>query len=190
MIRELILKEFKNPHVCGIDCKNEDIFLSIEQEIDKDYSVTQSENTNWNFVVSNCEELLSNHTKDLKIATWWIFAKYKLQSMDGLLYGLDTYISLVNTFMTNIFPLSKKSRANILYWLETNLSMQILKNEDDVKNIKNNKEINKLFKNLNEVIKKITDEDRSNFKKIILLSELKEEIIVLPESLKSEKKKN
>jgi len=182
------LREFKAPNICGIDCKNEDIFLLIEQELDKENSVTQNESTNWNFVISSCEELLSNRTKDLKIATWWLFAKYKLQSINGLLYGLNTYISLIEIFMVDIFPISRKSRTNILNWLEINLSNQILKNEDNLKSIKNNKEINSLFKHLDKVIKNMTNEDKNNFKKIILISEPKEDENIITEVLKPQDK--
>lgn len=171
MTSEAILRDFSEPNVCGIDCKYNDLYLFIEQELDKDNSVTQEEGTNWHLVLKNCEELLINHTKDLKIATWWLYANFKLKSVDGLLYGLDTYISLIEKYLIDIYPKSKKSRTNILYWFETNLSNDIEKDEDCIKSMKNNKKFNTLLNKLDLAIKNISNENKNNFKALIKLTE-------------------
>ncbi len=188
MIREEILKAFKEPNICGVDCKHEDIFLSIEQEVDKENSVTQNENTNWHFVLRSCEELLLTQTKDLKIATWWLFSNFKLKSIDGLLYGLNTYILLIERFLVDIFPLSKKSRTNILFWFESNLSNEILKSESCIKSIKNNKDLNFLLNKLDLIIKNISNENKNNFKMLIKITEpIEEKKIILSQFSELEK---
>ncbi len=54
-MKDLILKVFEGSLPCGEDCKYEDSFLLIEQEVDKNSSVTHEDGTDWKLVVKDCE---------------------------------------------------------------------------------------------------------------------------------------
>jgi len=175
-LNELILKEFSSPNICGQDCKYEDSFLLIEQEIDKDYSVTQDLPTDWNYVIEKSQELLENNSKDLKLASWWLYGQWKTNSWEGLEYGLNTYVNLLEIYSDGLFPKSNKGKINIFSWLEETLTNDISTYNNGKISIKNPSEVQNLYIKLDLLIKNIINNESNNFRKIInLLSPLVEE---------------
>ena len=162
---KLILSEFSSSS-CGIDCKYEDAYLLIEQEVDKEFSVTQ-DSTDWTYVYTQTMLLLENETKDLKLASWWLFAAWKENSWRGLELNLPIFIEFVNTFNKELFPKSVKGKANIVFWLEEVLNKEILQNEENKKSLSNHCLFYELFTNLDLEIKNLLENNENRFKKII-----------------------
>lgn len=171
LLNKLILQEFNNPTPVGEDCKYEDSFLFIEQEVDKNTSVTQNGGPNWKLVINKCEEFLINESKDLKIASWWLYGLWKEDSWNGLKLGLYTYIELLITFKKDLFPKSKKAKTNIFMWLNDSLTNDIMNYEDVKSTLSDELEFNKLFSNLDLIIKEILENEENNFRKIIRFTE-------------------
>ncbi len=162
----LILNEFQAPKICGDDCKYEDSYLLIEQEVDKDYSVTQ-DTTDWVFVYDNCIELLENKTKDLKLFSWWIYSYWKRYEWIGLEEKLDLFNNILEKFGTELFPKSIKGKRNIFYWLDESLSSEIV-NYNKGKNLSSNYTLfYNLFLKLDLNIQTILQDENRNFKKIL-----------------------
>ena len=166
-MHELILKAFSSSLPCGEDCKYEDSFLLIEQEIDKDKSVTQDGGTDWEVVVKSCEDFLINESKDLKIVSWLVFGLWKIESWQGLSRGLLIYNELLSTFGKDIYPKSTKSRTNIFSWIEESLTDDIFTNEQTKKSLIDEDNILSQFINLNTNINIQLETENNNFRKII-----------------------
>lgn len=161
----LILREFSSS-LCGIDCKYEDAYLLIEQEVDKEFSVTQ-DSTDWTYVYNKTMSLLENETKDLKLASWWIFAAWKENSWSGLEKNLPIFIEFINRFNKELFPKSAKGKANIIFWLEEVLNKDILQNDVNKKSLTNHCLFYELFTSLDLEIKNLLENNENKFKKII-----------------------
>ncbi|MGE0050986.1 MAG: TssA family type VI secretion system protein [Arcobacter sp.] len=172
MLRESILKEFDNFY--GYDCKLEDNYLLIEQEIDKETSVNQ-EIIDYSFLITNCENYLCSNTKDIKLITLWFYSKCKLEGFSGFIYSFDTYIKFLEKYFEQSFPNSKKSKINLLLWLETNLTNLVSKNDIFKKSIQSKQEINDLFKKLSELFVTLTQKDERYFRNLLEIT--KETII-------------
>ncbi|WP_174247190.1 type VI secretion system protein TssA [Arcobacter sp. LA11] len=166
-MHDLILKEFTSSLPCGEDCKYEDSFLLIEQEVDKTNSVTQDGSTDWKIVVKNSEQFLISESKDLKIASWLTYGLWRNDSWKGLKNGILIYNKLLEKFEKSIYPKSKKAKTNIFSWLEDTLTNDILANENSKKTITNELEFLELFKSLNKNINIHLESENNNFRKII-----------------------
>lgn len=163
----MILNSFNDTSPCGEDCKYEDTFLLIEQEIDKNNSVTQDGNTDWKIVQQNCEKFLINQSKDLKIASWFLYSCWKNNSYNGLKNALILYTGLLNKFSQEIYPKSKKAKINIYNWLEESLTSDILNKDENKKSIILEEELLQLFNNLNTQINTQLETENNNFRKIL-----------------------
>ncbi len=171
LLNKLILQEFNNKTPAGEDCKYEDSFLFIEQEMDKNTSVTQNGGPNWKLVTKLCEEFLIKESKDLKIASWWLYGLWKEDSWSGLKLGLYTYIELLERFNKDLFPKSKKAKTNIFTWLNESLTNDIMNYEEIKNSIIDVTLFNELLNKLDLTIKKILENNDNNFRKIIRFTE-------------------
>ena len=162
---QLILKDIDSSQRCGTDYKYEDLYLLIEQEIDKNNSVTQ-DSTDWNYIYTQSKMLLENETKDLKLAIWWLFASWKNYSWEGLEKNLPILIEFITIFNIDMFPKSPKSKINILFWLDEALTKEIIHNEK-IKTITNHKFFYELFIDYKNSTEKYFDDKNKRFTKII-----------------------
>jgi len=181
-VHNKILTDIQGDNPCGIDAKYEDSFSLIEQEIDKDSSVTSTTRTDWDKIIKSSEEFLFEVSKDLKIATWWFYGMWKVKSWDGLNTALNIYVQLLEKYQKNIFPTSVKIKTNVFIWLETKLSDEILSNKN---NLKHETELFDNFNKLNIVIQNILDKEEKYFGKITRLLEP-----IVKDKLKKEEVKN
>ena len=111
---------------CGADTKYDDDYLAIEAEIDKSNSISEGAATDWNVVCSGCEALLSGRTRDIKLAAWWTYGRYKTQGLSSLLESLETLDALLQHFGKELFPRSGKAKFNALMWLEGVLNAALI----------------------------------------------------------------
>lgn len=183
---DLILNDISKKEPLGSDFKYNDNFLTIEQEIDKDYSVTSKDGTNWLVVKNNCYEMLSKSTKDIKVASWWLNSFWKLDNYLGLERSLYVFNNFIKKYNTNSFPKSLKAKKNTILWLEQNLTKDIIEKKQHKDKLKNAKELSELFKNLQNELNIIFQDDEKHFGKIIryLTNSLEknEDIAELPQS--------
>jgi type VI secretion system protein VasJ len=164
-LSSLILEEINSLQRCGTDYKYNDLYLLIEQEIDKDYSVTQ-DSTDWIFVYKETLTLLENETKDLKLATWWLFASWKKNYWTSLEENFPIYIQLINEFNQDLYPKSQKAKTNILFWLDEALTKEIIYN-DKINSLTKHLLFYELFTTFQETIEKSFEDNSKRFTKII-----------------------
>jgi len=163
-----IIEDINENTPCGIDAKYEDSFALIEQEIDKDTSVTSDRRTDWDIVVKDSYEFLESTSKDLKISTWWLYGMWKTKSWSGLNAGLDMYVQMLEKYQKNIFPSSVKIKANVFMWLELKLGDEILASRND---LQYETKLYENFVKLNDVIQILLEKDEKYFGKVIRLLE-------------------
>lgn len=166
MIREKLLKEISDS-IVGKDCKYEDKYLEIEIEIDKISSVTQ-EIPNFRKVIDDCEYLLSNFTKDLKLISWWVYSNFKINGIIGLEYSIDCFIEFINKFHLHFYPKSINLRLNTIDWLEINL-LKDLQNNENLKNSAKNSLLHEKLLELSSNLVETIKNDRDYFKDLIKL---------------------
>ncbi len=160
----LILSEFTNDNLSGIDCRYEDKYLLLEQEFDKQNSMYGDE-PDWSLIKNNTIDLLEHTTKDLKIASWWIFSSLKLESWYGIEKNITTFNDLIKIFGEDLFPKSQKGKSNIIYWLEETLNQDIINNKNI--NIVNHIALYNNFLELNESINILLEDNKKYFKKVL-----------------------
>jgi type VI secretion system protein VasJ len=152
-----IVKEISSKNPTGDDWKYEDGYLAIEAEIDKTMSASNVGDVDWKFIYEEATNILQNESKDLKIASYWLYAKWKLNSWDGLEAVLPLYIELISTYQERLFPKSIKVKLRILEWLNESLTLAFFKNIDTLDENK--------FKNLMDSLELLESTIVSVFKK-------------------------
>ena len=161
-----ILNHISEDFPCGSDCKYEDRYLEIENEISKSANITDDIKTDWSKVASNAEIILSQHSKDIKLICWWVYAKYKTNSIDGLKDALDNFNSLMVTFEKKLLPKSNKIKISSLLWLENLLTKELLNERGDLNFSLDTKIFLTYFRNLQTNFSKVIEKDTILFKKI------------------------
>ncbi|RXJ93914.1 hypothetical protein CRV00_08490 [Malaciobacter molluscorum] len=160
-----ILNPIDDKSIVGEDFKYNDSFLLIEQEIDKTHSAYFDGNTDWELVLNNSYELLNTKSKDLKIATWWIYSIWKKDSFLGLEKNLTIYINFIRSFNDNLYPKSLKAKINTITWFEETITNELInQNFQDRVNII---DFLNSFQELCTVYNNILNNDEKYFKKII-----------------------
>jgi type VI secretion system protein VasJ len=122
----LIIDPISGATPAGNDARYDDAYLLIEAEIDKAGSMSEGAVTDWRVVRDESERLLSQQSKDLKLAVWWTFGCFKLSGFEGLADALQALDALLGDFAETLFPRSPKGRLNALTWLETVLEAALL----------------------------------------------------------------
>ena len=136
----LVVQAFENDLPCGSEYKYEDAYVLIETEIDKSTSVSSETGTDWQVVVSGAEAILSEHSKDFKLASWWLFGRWQLEALDGLQRALPVFTQFLQTFTTSLYPSSMKVKKRTAAWLEAALSDALMADEEGLLALQNPQE--------------------------------------------------
>ncbi len=95
----------------GNDPRYGDDFIAIKSEIDR---LAESDYTE---VVRLCERVLSEESKDLRIAGYYLLAKVFTEGLDGLLDGVELYLNLVRVYGSECHPQRESARLQAIAWL-------------------------------------------------------------------------
>lgn len=167
----MILIPISEESPCGIDTKYDDIFLSIEAEIDKANSLVEGSITNWRLVNDLSEQLLCERTKDIKIASWWAFAQFQLNGFDALINALSTLNSMMLDFSQALFPLSNRVKFSALQWFETILAPHLTHERNLAIPHHQSELFLELFKSFQSAVITTTESETLLFKEVIRLLE-------------------
>lgn len=122
-----ILEDITDKDPCGIDYKYDDEYISIELEIEKNFNVSSAGETQWDIVILKCENVLSNHSKDLKILSYWLYAQWNLNGWFSFLSSLENYTGVIEKYTNALFPHAEKRKVKIFEWLENVLEDLLIK---------------------------------------------------------------
>lgn len=167
----LIVQPFHDDMPCGKEYKYEDAYVAVENEIDKSTSISSGAGTDWAIVVSYAEAILAEHSKDLKLASWWLFGLWKLEGWQGVERGLPLFSDLLNTFTTALYPKSIKVKNRTATWLETALTEEMTADEAAFSKLQRSEELLEQFKALEKGIQLACENEERFCRKVQQLLE-------------------
>lgn len=95
----------------GEDPSYDDDFQQIREEVNK------LSGADTDLICSLVEKLLSNTAKDIRVATYYIWARLQREGESGLADGLELLAGLLQRFSGNLHPRRDRSRRSALEWL-------------------------------------------------------------------------
>lgn len=113
---------------CGEDLSFSPDFDAIQEarraddpSLDQGEWITDLKSADWPFVAQACERLLSESSKDLRLAVWWCEARTRLDGFPGLASGLRLVAGLCEHHWEGLHPASEgddhEQRVGNLAWL-------------------------------------------------------------------------
>src|SRR5689334_22354784 len=94
----------------GADVTYEEIFEKLKNEVDKTTSLSGGK-IDWASIVSGADEILSDKSKDFRVALYFAAGKSQLDGITGVLDGLVLLNELSNAFWDAMFPSLKRPKA-------------------------------------------------------------------------------
>ena len=135
----------------GEDYKNEDLYIEIQEEIDKIQNIISTSKTDWEKVSRDSQQILEEKSKDLKLLTYWFYAQWKIGQGEKLLIALPTYINVIKLFNAQMYPKKSRSKIKLLEWLKNSLQVEFLADVKKFQKISID-EVKKLFESLDEAL--------------------------------------
>lgn len=133
-MNQSLIDPISDTQPCGIDYKYEDAYLAIEQEVDRDSSAAEDTFTDWSLVVSECESILSEQSKDIKVLSWWVFGLWHRHGLSSLVDSIVTLAALIENYKSEMFPTSARIKLNVLTSLDTFLTESLLDEKTGLQN--------------------------------------------------------
>ncbi len=101
----------------GEDLSYDEAFEAVKAEIDKQNQIDGG-SIEWKNVEELCVDLLSNRTKDFRLALYYAMARAQKESFVGLFEGLVVLNELCIAYWEPMFPALRRPRArgNLLAW--------------------------------------------------------------------------
>lgn len=106
---------------CGRDARYDDVFASLQQEMDKRSSPLSRDSFSWETVAKNASLILKDHSKDLLAASYLAAALTHIHGARGLLTGTTVLRDLLSLHWENMFPPKKRLKGRIAalsWWIE------------------------------------------------------------------------
>lgn len=110
----------------GVDLSYDADFERLSTELQKLTSLS-GEAPDWSYVTTECERLLRERSKDLRLVTWLAAAKAYTQGWSGIADGLGILAAVSRSFWPSLHPpLSRlRARAGQVGWLWTTLAKRV-----------------------------------------------------------------
>lgn len=105
----------------GDDARYSPEYETLEAELAKPMALHESVPVDWHKVQERSEVILSNISKDLRVACWLSWALYQTQSFAGLVAGLGMLCHFCTNGWPDIHPRKPKTRSAAISWLMTRL---------------------------------------------------------------------
>ncbi|MBA5960884.1 type VI secretion system protein TssA [Pseudomonas lactis] len=105
----------------GSDVRFSSEFEALEAELGKAQSIHVAGQPDWQKVSEISEHLLRDHSKDLRVAVWLVWALYQRDSFAGLLAGLGLLRDLCELHWEQVYPGKLRTRAAAFGWLVSRL---------------------------------------------------------------------
>jgi type VI secretion system protein VasJ len=102
----------------GAKFTDDDKYLELELEIEQNFNDVSQAEVNWNFVIKRSEEILIEHSKDMKVLSYWLYAQWKFNGWVGFFEAFHTFASLLNRYNKELYPSKEKRKVKILEWID------------------------------------------------------------------------
>ena len=115
------LEPVSDNHPCGEDVAYADDFESIKIELAK------LSGMDYRLILDASERLLKRESKDLRVATYYIFASLRDRGLAGFSDGLEILCGLLQKFDQSLWPKKPVQKRNALNWLSGERVLDTLK---------------------------------------------------------------
>ena len=169
----------KNNPEGGVNIDDIEEFDELEHEISKFNSL--SESCSWENVLLYSSIILDQHSKDLKVASYFGLAQINLKALDGLEIGLTVLHDLIDLHWERLSPPAQElqQRVNTLNYFVKKAIPAL--NKTKPKKVHSTK-INILDEKIESINKRISDYSEKNYKEFSKISEILEEIEVIDDN--------
>ncbi|TCS41293.1 TssA family type VI secretion system protein [Reinekea marinisedimentorum] len=96
----------------GEDPRYSDSFTQLKAEIEKKSDV------NFELIRDLCEQILTESSKDLRVASYFILALSRLEGFEGLAKGMAALYHMVDSFGDSLYPTKPRARQAALKWFQ------------------------------------------------------------------------
>lgn len=110
----------------GVDPGYDDDFQQIKEEIAKLSGIDAT------LIVALSEGLLYARSKDLQVATYYAWARLRLDGIKGLADGLELMAGLIARYDTMLFPSRGESKKAAIEWLASRKFIDLLENQSEI----------------------------------------------------------
>ena len=115
------LEPVSDDHPCGEDVAYTDDFEAIKIELAK------LSGMDYRLILDASERLLKRESKDLRVATYYIFASLRDRGLAGFSDGLEILCGLLQKFDQSLWPKKPVQKRNALNWLSGERVLDMLK---------------------------------------------------------------
>ena len=115
------LEPVSDDHPCGEDVAYTDDFEAIKIELAK------LSGMDYRLILDASERLLKRESKDLRVATYYIFASLRDRGLAGFSDGLEILCGLLQKFDQSLWPKKPVQKRNALNWLSGERVLDTLK---------------------------------------------------------------
>ncbi len=114
------------------------------------------------------EKILTEKSKDLKVASWLCFALFRTEKIQGLKDGLNIIYHLMNKYENKLFPENEAHRSKAIHFINSARFYKLVEREEINKsNAKDIIEAEKLLNQIEELGKKLFSRKSARFKIIV-----------------------
>jgi type VI secretion system protein VasJ len=114
---ELAKLPINQGNFAGDDVRYSSEYEVLENELGKATALHETAAIDWQKVREKSEILLTNHSKDLRVAAWLIWGLYQRESFTGLQAGFSLLHYLCLNHWAELHPRKPRTRAAAISWL-------------------------------------------------------------------------
>lgn len=114
---ELARRPCSDASFAGNEVRFSSEYDALEAELAKMQSIHSENQPDWQKVIETSECVLGEHSKDLRVAVWLVWALYQRESFAGLLAGIGLLLHLCEQHWAVVYPLKLRTRRAAFGWL-------------------------------------------------------------------------
>ncbi|WP_339490402.1 type VI secretion system protein TssA [Pseudomonas sp. EL_65y_Pfl2_R95] len=114
-------KPISADNFAGSDIRYSTEYEHLETELRKANSLHAVGTIDWQKVLESSEVILNDHSKDIRVSGWLVWALYQRESFTGLHAGIVLLHALCTQHWNELYPLKARTRAAAISWLTPRL---------------------------------------------------------------------
>lgn len=101
----------------GVDVRYSEEYAALENELAKVSALHECASVDWQRIREGSEALLTEQSKDLRVASWLVWSLFQRESFAGLQAGLGLLHHLCHEHWSELHPRKPRTRAAAIGWL-------------------------------------------------------------------------
>ena len=145
-----LLEPISGDSPAGKDASGEEEYFKLDMEIGK-------VNPDYRIGIDLASNILTEKSKDLRVATWLCFAWYRSDNISGLKNGLLLLLEMLKQFGDKLFPANPVYRSKAFHYLDSVRFVKLLERETV------NKNNTPLFLEIESLLQQLAEEGKKQF---------------------------